>query len=477
MFSTKYSPFYIITFSFIIILIVPFLLQDGMFMDGEQYACVAQNLANGKGSFWLPIVNDTWIMQDSPYFLEHPPLFYNIESLVFRVFGNSMYSERLFCLLMAFANTFIIHLIWKLITSKNETTKHLSWLPILLWIVIPICFWSFQHNMIEILLSVFTLLAVFFTLKALLKTQRLFINLILSGLFVFAAFLTKGLPGLFPLATIPLFYVITKSITLRQLFLYTLIMSAIPILCYFLIIGLSQDAKQSLQFYINERLLNRVNTTATTNYRLSIIVDLIVELLLPVFLIIVTITFARKKTNAIVIQKNDIHYALLFLCLGLSGSLPLMITMVQKSFYFVPSLPFFTLTLAFTSYRYVVPLINLLSIPSLKKLKIIAYTFFATSILFSLLQIRKIRRDSEKLTDIEYLGGYLKNESVVSVDNDAYFDWSFQFYIYRKYAINLDPRNRHRTYIITKTDTSERLLKDYKKIELPLKQFKLYKQK
>jgi hypothetical protein len=331
--------------------------------------------------------------------------------------------------------------------------------------------------MIEILLSVFTLLAVFFTLKALLKTQRLFINLILSGLFVFAAFLTKGLPGLFPLATIPLFYVITKSITLRQLFLYTLIMSAIPILCYFLIIGLSQDAKQSLQFYINERLLNRVNTTATTNYRLSIIVDLIVELLLPVFLIIVTITFARKKTNAIVIQKNDIHYALLFLCLGLSGSLPLMITMVQKSFYFVPSLPFFTLTLAFTSYRYVVPLINLLSIPSLKKLKIIAYTFFATSILFSLLQIRKIRRDSEKLTDIEYLGGYLKNESVVSVDNDAYFDWSFQFYIYRKYAINLDPRNRHRTYIITKTDTSERLLKDYKKIELPLKQFKLYKQK
>jgi hypothetical protein len=229
--------------------------------------------------------------------------------------------------------------------------------------------------------------------------------------------------------------------------------------------------------YINERLLNRVNTTATTNYRLSIIVDLIVELLLPVFLIIVTITFARKKTNAIVIQKNDIHYALLFLCLGLSGSLPLMITMVQKSFYFVPSLPFFTLTLAFTSYRYVVPLINLLSIPSLKKLKIIAYTFFATSILFSLLQIRKIRRDSEKLTDIEYLGGYLKNESVVSVDNDAYFDWSFQFYIYRKYAINLDPRNRHRTYIITKTDTSERLLKDYKKIELPLKQFKLYKQK
>jgi hypothetical protein len=477
MFSTKYSPFYIITFSFIIILIAPFLLQDGMFMDGEQYACVAKNLANGKGSFWLPIVNDTWIMQDSPYFLEHPPLFYFLESLVFRVFGNSMFSERLFCLLMAFTNAFVIHRIWKLITTKNETAKHLSWLPILLWIVIPICFWVFQHNMIEMVLSVFTLLSVLFALKALLKTQQLYINLVLSGLFMFAAFLTKGLPGLFPLATIPVFYVITKNITLKQTLLYSLIIIAIPIISYFLVVSLSPDAKQSLQFYINERLLNRVYTTATTNYRLSILVDLVVELLLPALLTILVITFARKKTNDIVIQKSDKQYAMLFLSLGLCGSLPLMVTMVQKNFYFAASLPFFALALAFISYKYVIQLINLISIQWLKKIKIIAYTFLVLSILFSLLQIGKTRRDNEKLNDIKYLGGYLKNENIVGVDNDAYFDWSFQFYIYRKYAINLDPRNRHRTYIITKTDTSERLLKDYRKIDLPLKQFKLYKQK
>ncbi len=477
MFSTKYSPFYIITFSFIIILIVPFLLQDGMFMDGEQYACVAQNLANGKGSFWLPIVNDTWIMQNSPYFLEHPPLFYNLESFVFRVFGNSMYSERLFCLLMAFANAYVIHRIWKLITLKDETAKHLSWLPVLLWIIIPVCFWVFQHNMIEMLLSVFTLLSMLFSLSALLKPKFIFLNLIVSGLFIFAAFLTKGLPGLFPLATIPLFYVITKNITLKQTLLYTLIITSIPIVCYFLIVTLNNDAKQCLHFYFNERLLNRVYTTGTTNYRLSILVDLLVELLLPVLLTLAIITYARKKTNSVAIQKNDKLYALLFLSLGFCGSLPLMATMVQKNFYFVASLPFFALGLAFISHHNISQLINLLSIKSLKKVKIIAYAFLIITILFSLSQIGKTRRDSEKLNDIKYLGGYLKNTTTVSVDNDAYFDWSFQFYIYRKYAINLDPRNRHRTYIITKTDTSQRLLKDYRKIDLPLKQFKLYKQK
>lgn len=477
MFSAKYSPFYIITFSFIIILIVPFLLQDGMFMDGEQYACVAQNLANGKGSFWLPIVNDTWIMQDSPYFLEHPPLFYNLESFVFRVLGNSMYSERLFCLLMVFANAFVIHRVWKLISDKNETIKQLSWLPILFWIVIPICFWAFQHNMIEMVLSAFTLLSVFFAISALLKPKLIFIHLTLSGLFMFAAFLTKGLPGLFPLATIPLFYIITKNIKLKRTLLYTLVVIVIPIISYFLIISLSQDAKQSLQFYISERLLNRIYTTGTTNYRLYILVELVVELLLPAFLTIVVIIFARKRTNDVAIQNSDKQYAVLFLSLGLCGSLPLMATMVQKNFYFVASLPFFTLSLAFICYNYVIQLINLLSIQWLKKIKIIAYTFLALSILFSLLQIGKTRRDAEKLNDIKYLGGYLKNENMVGVDNDAYFDWSFQFYIYRKYAINLDPRNRHRTYIITKTDTSQSLLKDYRKIDLPLKQFKLYKQK
>ena len=477
MFSTKYSLFYIITFSVIIILIAPFLIQDGMFMDGEQYACVAKNIANGKGNFWLPIVNDTWMRQGSPYFLEHPPLFYNLESLVFIVFGNSMYSERVFCLLMAFANAFVIHLIWKLITTKNETAKHLSWLPILLWIIIPICFWVFQHNMIEMVLSVFTLLSVFFALKALFKTEQLYIYLILSGLLIFAAFLTKGLPGLFPLATIPFFYLIIKNITFKQMLLYTLVIIAIPIISYFLIINLSLDAKQSLQFYINERLLNRVYTTGTTNYRFYILAELINELLLPSLLTLVIIRYARKKTSPVAIQKNDKQYALLFLYLGLCGSLPLMATMVQKKFYFVASLPLFALALAFYSYNYAVQLINLLSIQWLKKIKIIAYTFLALSILFSLFQIGKTKRDSEKLNDIKYLGGYLKNESIVSVDNDAYFDWSFQFYIYRKYSINLDSRNRHRTYIITKTDTSQRLLKDYYKIDLPLTQFQLYKQK
>ena len=477
--TNTYLPFYIFTISVIIILVAPFLLQDGMFMDGQQYACVAQNLANGKGRFWLPIVNDYWMRESSPYFLEHPPLFYFLESLSFRVFGNNMYSERLFCLLMVFMNAYVIHLIWIEIHKKNKKQKQLSWLPILLWIIIPICFWSFQNNMIEIVLSLFALLSILYSLKALLKKGKVFIYIGISGIFILAAFLTKGLPGLFSIATIPLFYIVFKSITFKETVIYSLTIISVPLVIYFLITTLSQEANQSMNFYFNERLLNRINTTGTTNVRFSIILDLFSELLLPMFLTITAILYLRKKNIPFNLLKKDKQFSLFFMLLGFCGSLPLIITMVQKNFYFVASLPCFSIALSFIFYKSTNQYITLyFNKPNqTKKIKIISYIIFTMAILTSLLQIGKYSRDEEKIKDIKYLGGYLRNEKIVSVDSEAYLDWSFQFYVYRKYGINLDPKNKHRTYIITKTDTSQQLLKDYTKIDLPLKQFKLYKQK
>ena len=51
----KHLPFRIFTLAIFIVLIVPLLVQDGMFMDGVLYAAVAKNQAEGFGSFWQPI--------------------------------------------------------------------------------------------------------------------------------------------------------------------------------------------------------------------------------------------------------------------------------------------------------------------------------------------------------------------------------------------------------------------------------------
>ena len=97
----QHTPFRIVTAAILIILIVPTLIQDGMFLDGQQYACVAKNLAHGLGTFWQPFVSATWMKSGSNSFLEHPPLVYGIQSLFFMLFGDSMYVERLYSFVTA----------------------------------------------------------------------------------------------------------------------------------------------------------------------------------------------------------------------------------------------------------------------------------------------------------------------------------------------------------------------------------------
>jgi len=61
---SKYShvnfPFRVFTIAVFVIAILPSLVQDGMFIDGIQYAVVSKNLANGLGTFWFPRISQNW---------------------------------------------------------------------------------------------------------------------------------------------------------------------------------------------------------------------------------------------------------------------------------------------------------------------------------------------------------------------------------------------------------------------------------
>jgi len=66
------------------------LFAEGMFVDGVTYAAISRNLANGLGSFWEPHFSATLDTQ----FHGHPPLALGMQSLAFRVFGDSLLVER-----------------------------------------------------------------------------------------------------------------------------------------------------------------------------------------------------------------------------------------------------------------------------------------------------------------------------------------------------------------------------------------------
>ena len=170
-------------------------LSDGMFMDGTIYAVLSRSMANGTGSFWHPHFSDTLF----PVFVEHPPLAFGIEGILFRLFGDNRFVERFYSLFTIFLTAIIIVAIWKQLLKKSST----AWLPLLFWITMPTVNWISVNHMLENTLAVFLCLSVLFYIKSLHSNRILY--LILSGTMISLGFLTKGFVTFTPLS-LPFFY-------------------------------------------------------------------------------------------------------------------------------------------------------------------------------------------------------------------------------------------------------------------------------
>ena len=281
--NKRHIPFWLITLAVFTALILPTLIKDGMFMDGLQYACVSKNLADNLGTFWFPFLSETWWKSESSYFLEHPPLVYGIQSLFFKVLGDSMYVERVYSFLTAIITAYLILHIWKLILNDNSELRKLAWLPILFWIVIPVCFWSYQSNIHENTMGAFTLSSVYFVLKGLNVKRNTFFYLLLSGISIFLASFSKGIPGLFPVVVVFLYWLTNRSITFSKMAIYSMILILTPILIYSILL-LNNEAYESLTFYLNKRAFYRIQGEPIVGNRFYIVNKLLMELL-PVIII------------------------------------------------------------------------------------------------------------------------------------------------------------------------------------------------
>ncbi len=458
------------------LIIVPGLLMEGMFMDGQQYAFVAKNYANGKGTFWFPFLSQSWCTAPHSGFLEHPPLFYFLESFSFKLFGNSIYAERVFSLIMLVLNGFLIRAIWNLVTNK-EIAKF-TWLPLFFFFGIPIVAWVFQNNMIEQTLSVFTLLAIYFVLRAFKRKEQSFLFFAFSGVFVFLATLTKGLPGLFPIAAPIIYYLVFKKPSLAKSILGTLIIAVVPAMIYFLIIKLSADANESLSYYVKERLLNRIKNSPSTDSRFFILGGLIQELIPILLFSFMTWYISKKKMGENLFKSSSVKWALFFVALGLSGSLPLMLTLVQNKFYFFPALPFIAIGASF----FVLPVIKKLmevfeyKPVFVKRLKIAAFIAAGVSLVLCFTSIGDYKRDEKVIADARAICSLVSNEKSIKVSGDVYHKWNFQFYVLRFGDISFDPSPvSQQLFFIELKNSKNSIPLGYTPIKKELNEFTLYR--
>src|ERR1043166_2239878 len=123
--AAEAQPYLILSIAVAFALVFPWLMQDGMFMDGLLYADVAHNYADGIGTFWHPQTDDVINFE----FFHQPPLVFFLESWFFKLIPNSIFPERIYCLFMLFITILLIRLVWRNLT-QHSVLQSMYFLPI-----------------------------------------------------------------------------------------------------------------------------------------------------------------------------------------------------------------------------------------------------------------------------------------------------------------------------------------------------------
>lgn len=324
-------------------LMLPNLLRDGMFVDGLWYAAIAHNLANGIGSVWKPQLTQTLF----PEFYEHPPLVFALQSVFFRAFGAGWWVERLYCAAVLLLTLWLMFAFWRRLHAGQPALVRLAFVPISLFLLHEIAYMSYPNNLLECTMGLFTLGAVWSAWQSLQDSRLRYGWLAASGLLTFLAFLCKGPTGLFPLA-FPVLYALVYwralswGAALKYAAVITLVFAGALALLW-----LWEDARHHLTQYLRTQLWAALQGERTENMRVHrwhILERLLAQSAVPLAIAGLTwlIFYLRNKVAALTFDRS---LAGLFLLIGLSASLPMVVSLKQASYYLVPSLPFYSMAL------------------------------------------------------------------------------------------------------------------------------------
>lgn len=465
----NYRTFNLFLISLIILLFIPNLLKKGMFVDGLWYATISKNLSDGLGTFWSPCFSQTMY----PIFNEHPPLIFGIQSFFFRLLGDSWYVEKIYALFIIFLTIVLIHFLWKELFKYNPDLSKLGFIPCILWILNDNTYLFYPNNLLECSQGVFILIAVLFILKAIhVKNTYSYFFIFISGLCLILSFLSKGFTGLYPLITIIVYYAIFKNIPTKKMVLYNIILFggfSLILLIYFL----NENAAENINNYIETQVMSALRGERTENMqssRFHIVKSLIETSIVPLLLVIIInlISYFKYGRNHLFRFKKEI---LLFVVLGLSGVLPMMISMKQAAYYLITTIPFFSIALSLIIVQS--DIINKLR--DSFSFKIITTSIFTFSIIYSLFSINKTnKRDELLLNDMEQFDGFLEDYSVIGckTKNNEY---SLYGYFMRINSVSLDTINPYNysllvTGIDFPIDSSQ-----FQKIDLETIKYSLYR--
>ena len=458
-------PFYLFVWGTFLMIVCQNIFSNGMFLDGLIYSTVSKNLSNGTGTFWNLHFTET-LMSD---FHEHPPLAFGMQSLFYTFFGESRFVDKAYSIFTVLIAAFLIVKIWQTLGYKH------GWLPLFLWLITPTVFWTSYNNLLENTLSIFTLLSVLFYLKAQVHRRILFI--ILSGIMLAMGFLTKGFVAFFPLTFPFLFWIFLKRNSFGRMFIDSAVLVFFSLLPLLILIMIFPAAKIFLLKYFDNQVVGSIKSAVTVNSRFDIVKRMFSELIFPGSVCFLFILWGRFKTSVTIFLKANNRMSLLFIAIGLTGVLPIMISLKQSGFYILATYPFFAIGLSLLVY----PLLDSLFIKmnynskGFILFKWISYGLFISGLILSISSYDHYSRDKSRIIDLNQVITTVPRGSIININPKMYTDWALHAYLGRFKDISLDPDLKSgRDYLLLKNEFySDTLKRSYSLVNLNTTGFKL----
>ncbi|MBL4661986.1 MAG: hypothetical protein JKY22_00095, partial [Flavobacteriaceae bacterium] len=400
--------FSIIILGVFIILFCAKVFQHGLFFDGLIYSSISQNLADGLGSFWQPQFSQTIY----PAFFEHPPLVFKLQSGFMSLFDGAFFAEKLYGCFMALTVVVLMALIWMKI-AKTAAQKQLFWLPVFCWIITPKNSWAFGNNMLENTMTVFSLASVYLLIVTvkLTGTKRI-AGIFAAAICLFLAFLSKGFPGLFPLAFFGLYFLLFKSnYSIKRMLKDTAILFISTAVIFFLFFFFNSAAQDNLITYIDTQVLGSITGKNRVGSRLVLMKNLFNELIPIIIIILIFVGVFWKKAKQLITKTPLLkQQVFLFLVIGLSASVPMMVSLKISSFYLITALPYFAMAGAFLLAPFVLHIVEKLGAAKIgfNVLRIIAVFAIAIGIGLTALNTGGIGRDHETFNDMEEMESFIQ---------------------------------------------------------------------
>jgi len=326
-----------------------------MFMDGVTYAAIARNMSEGIGSFWRPFfAHSFWLPYDNgDYFSGHPPLQFGLQSLLFRIFGDTPAVENGYNLLILLGYILLIVKIWQKLLGPASSFRAFSWLPVLCWYGFVIVYYSIPNNFLDSTMGLFCLASCYFQLiflkeNSVHKSTALWPPL--AGICIVLAFLTKGPVGLYPLAFSAIYAVSTHSFPFSKAFRPTLVMLAaiaVSIAC----ILAYPPAREFMTTYFNGQVVQallqkREKAGNGWSAHFTLLAELLTNLYPHLISIIALYALSFGLKWKISGEKAFSENILLTGWVAASAIIPMLVSIKQYPHYLLPALPFVALLFA-----------------------------------------------------------------------------------------------------------------------------------